>query len=392
MITVIGYDGRALPDVARAAVDAAELVVGGKRHLDAVGVSPSARRIELGDVGSAVEQVRGRDAVVVASGDPGFFGIVRALRAAALPVTVLPAVSSVAQAFARAGVEWDDALVVSAHGRDVRRAVNCCLRFPKVAVLTDVSTGPAVLGVALRGVERVLVVAERLGEPDERVVRTTPAAAAVRDDWRDPNVVVVLDPAAPVAPPRALAGPRRAGVWALPDIAFEHRDGMVTKAELRAFVLARLAPGTGDLVWDVGAGSGSVAVECARLGAAAVAVEHDEESCRRIEANASAHGVPVDVVHGKAPDVLSDLREPDAVFVGGGGIGVLRACADRRPPRLVTALAALERVGPALDVLWAHGYEPEAVQLQANRLVPLPGGSHRLAATNPTVVVAGDLP
>ncbi|CAM5498026.1 hypothetical protein SGLAM104S_10200 [Streptomyces glaucescens] len=95
---------------------------------------------------------------------------------------------------------------------------------------------------------------------------------------------------------------------------------MITKFEVRALALARLGPRLGDLVWDVGAGSGSVAVECARLGAAAVAVEKAADGVERIRANAAAHGVDVHVVHGAAPDALADLADdPDAVFVGGGG-------------------------------------------------------------------------
>src|SRR5207247_4609155 len=118
------------------------------------------------------------------------------------------------------------------------------------------------------------------------------------------------------APGPGWAAPRRqvpAG-WALPDDAFEHRAGMLTKAEVRAVALARLGPGLGDLVWDVGAGSGSVAVECARFGAAVVAVERDPGACELVRRNASAHDVDVSVVCGEAPGVLDGLPDPDAVF------------------------------------------------------------------------------
>jgi precorrin-6Y C5,15-methyltransferase (decarboxylating) len=183
--------------------------------------------------------------------------------------------------------------------------------------------------------------------------------------------------------------PPAPGGWALPDEAFEHR--MITRAEVRALALARLGPRIGDLVWDVGAGSGSVAVESARFGAAVLAVERAPAACASIRANADRWGVEVAVVEGYAPACLADLPDPDAVFVGGGGIQVLGACLARRPARVVATYAALERVGPAMAVLARAGYRTEGVQVQANRLAALPDGTHRLAAVNPVHVVSGVL-
>lgn len=390
-ITVVGCTGEPLGSDAAEKVAAATLVVGGARHLSTV--DTRAERIVLGDVAAAVSRLAAHDgpAVVLASGDPGFFGVVRALRAAGLDVDVWPAPSSVAVAFARLGLPWDDALVVSAHGRALRPAVNACRVHPKVAVLTGPGAGPAELGAALRDVDRRLVVAQRLGGADEQITETTPEDAA-SVSWREPNVVLVLgrDVLAPV--PGWLAGsqPGPAG-WALSEDAFAHRDSMITKAEVRAVALSRLGPRLGELVWDVGAGSGAVAVECARFGAAVVAVERDPASCATIRVNADRHGAGVTVIQGIAPPCLAGLPDPDAVFVGGGGLDVLAACAARRPVRLVAGYAAVERVGPALTALDAAGYRAEGVQVQASRLVPLPDGTHRLAATNPVYLVTGVL-
>jgi len=162
---------------------------------------------------------------------------------------------------------------------------------------------------------------------------------------------------------------------------------VITKAEVRALALARLAPGPGMLVWDVGAGSGSVAVECARFGAAVIAVERDETRCERIRANARRHAVDVRTVHGAAPAALAGLPEPDAVFVGGGGLAVVEAVTARHPARIVVALAAIERAGPALAALSAAGYATAGTLVQAARLAPLPGDVHRLAATNPVFLL-----
>ncbi|WP_119727593.1 precorrin-6y C5,15-methyltransferase (decarboxylating) subunit CbiE [Thermomonospora amylolytica] len=397
MITVVGYDGSPLPAPASERLARARLVVGGARHLAAVRVPPGARTVVMGGVGAALDEIdkeagkASGDVVVLASGDPGFFGIVRALRERGHEPHVLPALSSVAQAFARAGLPWDDALVVSAHGRDLRRAVNACRAHPKVAVLTAPGAGPAELGRALFPQHpRTFVVCEDLGGPSERVVRCRPAEATTRP-WRDPNVVLVLDSGRSVGERGWIAGARPGpSSWALPEEAFEHRNSVVTKAEVRAFALARLGPRIGDMVWDIGAGSGSVAIECARFGAAAVAVERDPASCDRIRANVRAHGVRVAVSRGEAPAVLDHLPDPDAVFVGGGGPEVVRACAARALRSVVVALASVERVRPTLDALTAEGLTAQAVQLQASRLSPLPGDVHRLAATNPVFVVWGD--
>ncbi len=401
MITVIGFDGAALVPKAAEALAAATLVVGGKRHLDAVEVPEGTRRHVMGDLPDALQALDDHisegegPAVVLASGDPGFFGIVRALRERGFYADVIPARSSVALAFASVGLSWDDAIVVSAHGseggRDIRRVANVCRAHHKVAVLTAPDAGPRELAQALRGVDRTFVVAEYLGQVGERIHRTTPAEAERSADWVFPNVVLVLDAGRGASGPGWVAGsPAGPAGWAAAEEAFVHRDSMITKAEVRALVLARLGPRRGDLIWDVGSGSGSVAVECARFGAAVVAVERDSASCERIGVNAAGHGVYVEVVHGIAPACLLDLPQPDAVFVGGGGVDVIRASADRGARAVVVTLVAVDRVAEISRALRQAGYHADGVLLQSSRLQPLPGEAHRLAATNPIFVLWGE--
>jgi precorrin-6Y C5,15-methyltransferase (decarboxylating) len=165
---------------------------------------------------------------------------------------------------------------------------------------------------------------------------------------------------------------------------------MLTKAEVRAVVLARLGPRLGDLVWDVGSGSGSVAVECARLGSAVVAVE--QGPLEHLEANVASFGVDVLVVPGTAPEALVGLPDPDAVFVGGGGEAVadiVRAAVVRGPRVVVVALAAVDRVAEVQRAL--SPYQVDGVQLQASRLRAL-GDATGLAATNPVFVLWGTRP
>ena len=392
MITVIGLDGSPLSPLAQARLDGASLVMGGQRHLAETTLPAGTPTVPLrDDPAAALRRVLDADgdAVVLASGDPGRFGVLRLLseQLPAAAVEVLPAVSSVALAFARAGLPWDDAVVVSAHGRDLRPALAVCRSHPKVAVLTAAGAGPAELAAALRGTGRRLFVGERLGLAGERTTWTTPEECGA--DWDALNVVLVVDDERSVAAGKGwLAGRGQPGAWALPDDAFAHRDGMLTKSEVRAVALARLGPRLGDLVWDIGAGSGAVGVECARLGAAVVAVEKADTGF--ITTNARAFGVDVQVVQGSAPAALQGLPDPDAVFVGGGGDDVdqiVRDCVARRPRTVVVALAALDRLAGVKDAL--APYAVDGVLLQASRLRDLAGAS-ALAATNPVLLVWGN--
>jgi precorrin-6Y C5,15-methyltransferase (decarboxylating) len=390
MITVVGYDGSPLSEDAQERLAEAELVVGGARHLAALGEgTPTRVWSSISEDLHALLALEG-DGVVLASGDPGLFGPVRRLRELTDEVEVLPALSSVQLAFARAGLPWDDALVVSAHGRNVRPAVNVCRAHPKVAVLTGPDSGPDVLGAALVGWERGLFVAEHLGTPEERCRWVSPTDAAGQV-WEEPNVVLVVDRTRAVRPTMGwFAGREQPGPWALPEDEFRHRDAMVTKAEVRALVLARLGPRLGDLVWDIGAGSGSVGVECARLGSAVIAVERGD--LEHLQANIETFGVDVRVVQGPAPAVLDALPDPDVVFVGGGGsdVAAIVAAAVARGPRVVvTALATIDRVAEVQEAL--SPYEVDGVLLQASRLRRL-GEATGLAATNPVFVLWGTRP
>ncbi|MEU9556769.1 precorrin-6y C5,15-methyltransferase (decarboxylating) subunit CbiE [Streptomyces fumanus] len=374
-VTVIGWDGSPLTEAARAALGAATLVAGAAHHLALPEVPPAAERIRLGSVALAARRIAAHrgTAVVLADGDPGFFGVVRTLRAPefGLEVEVVPAVSSVATAFARAGMPWDDAQVVVAHPRTLRRAVNVCRAHSKVAVLTAPGAGPAELGLLLEGVHRTFVICEELGTDRERVTVVTSDKAADHT-WRDPNVVIVIGgPAGPGTPGDSgdwiagrgpAAGPRG---WCLPA---EEYGGGLGEGEtdlLRAAQLARLGPRLGDLVWDIGCGSGAFATEAARAGAAVLAVDRDLAACVRAETTARRHGVQVQIVHGTAPHVLEDLPEPDVVRVGGGSIAVVSAVADRRPQRIVTHAATRDDAELVGRELTEHGYRVECALLQS---------------------------
>jgi len=391
-VAVVGtVGGEVFGAAARRALAEADVVVGSGRHLAATAVAAGAERLALtAPLSPLIDTVGahrqdGRRVVVLASGDPGFFGIVRTLAAqlGGSALDVHPAPSSVALAFARQGWNWDDAVVASAHGRPLEPALAAVADAPKAAVLTDPANPPEAVGAALlaRGDVRDVVVVSRLGEEDECEVRTDVAGLAA--GRFDPLSVVLL-----AGPKRGDAGPGEPTVrWGRPEDDFAHRDGMITKAEVRAVALGKLGLGPRGVLWDVGAGSGSVGIEAAALapGLRVCAIERREADAARIVANAARHGVAVQVVTGAAPAALADLPDPDRVFVGGGGLDVLDACLARlRPGGVVVATYVL--VDRALA---AHGRLGNMVQVRVDRCVPLGGVGVRMEPLNPVFVCWG---
>lgn len=408
-VTVIGWDGTPLAGAARSALGAATLVAGAAHHLALPEVPARAEHVRLGSISLAARRIahhRGT-AVVFADGDPGFFGVVRALRSPeyGLEVEVLPAVSAAAAAFARAGMPWDDAQLVVANSRTLRRSVNVCRAHTKVAVLTSPGAGPAELALLLGPVHRTFVICEALGTDQEQVTVLTSDKVADHS-WRDPNVVIVLGGSGigPVPEPGGgavqgsgwIAGrepnyPPAARGWALPAAEYEAprvhgprghgstqgngsgqepgRRAVPVRAsesvQLRAAQLARLGPRAGDLVWDIGSGGGALSVEAARFGAAVIAVDSDADACDRAAAAARRFGVQLETVHGAAPHVLEDLPEPDVVRVGGGGVRTVEAVADRRPGRIVTHAATRDEAEAIGRALAEGGYAVECALLQS---------------------------
>jgi precorrin-6Y C5,15-methyltransferase (decarboxylating) len=306
---------------------------------------------------------------------------------------VVPAPSSVAVAFARLRLPWDDAVVVSAHGRPLADAVQVVRLARKAAVLTAPDIPPQALGRALvdAGLQMDLVaVCSRLGCVDEHVEEVTLDELA-RGTWDPLSVVVLVGPGGLQTLGWA-AGAQRARTlaWGIPDQAFDHRRGMITTAEVRAVALGKLALPAAGVLWDVGAGSGSVAVECGRLcpGLTVFAVEADPDLAARTAANASALGAAVHVLTGTAPGALEPLPDPDRVFVGGGGLPVLDAVLRRLRPggRVVAACTALDRAAAAAERLG------NLVQVTVARAATLADGGWRLAAQNPVFVAWGPDP
>lgn len=333
-VTIIGIGAEGWRGLSRAAQEelrSATVVLGGARQLDMLD-DVTAERVPwpspmLPALRSLLDEHAGRAVCVLASGDPMFFGvgstIVRMLGAE--NVRVFPQASSLSLACARVGWALDRVEVVSLVGRPVQQLHPVLQPGRQVLVLSADGATPAAIGKLLtaRGYERSrMTVLTQLGSPEERQL------AGTAEEWQHSTVdalnIVAIETR---ANDEAALLPRTPG---LPDDAFEH-DGQLTKREIRAITLAHLAPVPGQLLWDVGSGAASIAIEWMRTHPAcrAVAFEKRADRAERSERNAAELGVPgLTVVRGSAPEALQDQERPSAVFVGGGTTtpGVVETC------------------------------------------------------------------
>ncbi|WP_246299450.1 precorrin-6y C5,15-methyltransferase (decarboxylating) subunit CbiE [Sinorhizobium psoraleae] len=340
VIIGLGEDGVAgLGEEAKRLIAAAPVVFGGARHIELAGaLITGERHIWQSPFEKSVEAIvarRGSPVVVLASGDPFLFGVgvTLARRIDAAEMRTIPAPSSFSLAASRLGWALQDAATVSLHGRPLDLIRPHLQPGARVLVLTSDEDGPKALAALLCdggfGQSR-LTVLEALGGERERISRHIASCFAL-EDVHPLNVCAIEV----VADADARVLPLAAG---LDDALFEH-DGQITKREVRALTLSALAPRKGELLWDVGAGSGSIAIEWMLADPAmrAIAIEASPERAARIGRNAARFGVPgLTVVEGEAPGALRELASPEVIFVGGGG---------SEPGVMDTAIAALHPGG-----------------------------------------------
>jgi len=359
----IGEDGfKGLGKNARHALLRAAKIFGGQRHLDLL---PPCIRGERQPWPSpfCLESLlshRGEPVCVLASGDPMFFGVGASLarQLPAAEMQTLPAPSSCSLAAARMGWPLQDVVTLSVVARPVA-ALNAQLSSGvRLLVLSNDGRSPAAIAALLRergfGPSRLTVLEHLGGEAERRI-------DGIASDWNDsPIADLNLVAIECIAEPNTLQLSRLAG---LPDSAFKH-DGQLTKRDVRAITLARLAPIPGELLWDVGAGSGSIGIEWMRThpGCRALAIEADDGRQALIEHNRDALGVPgLQLVRGSAPQALAGLERPDAIFIGGGVTrdGVLDTCwAELKPGgRLIANAVTLQSEMTLMAWREQHGGE-----------------------------------
>ena len=377
VVVGIGADGwPGLAPASRAEVERAEVLLGSARQLGLVPPEVPAERVPWPSplteaLPGLVEQQAGRAVVVLASGDPMLSGIGTTLTRllGAGRVRVLPAPSSVSLACARRGWAVEDTEVVTVVGRPIELLHPHVQPGRRLLVLGSDGGTPAQVAALLSargyGQSRVTVLGG-LGGPDEEV-RTGTAAT-----WSEPAPALVVTAVECRADRGTVPLPTTPG---LPDGAYES-DGQLTRSEVRAVTLSRLAAVPGQLLWDVGAGSGSIGIEWMRAHPTcrAVAVEASPERAERIARNAARLGVPyLRVVHGHAPEVLPRLGAPDAVFIGGGLTTPLLVdmCWDALPPggRLVANAVTVE--SEAVLAQWHARVGGDLVRVEVSRAEPV---------------------
>ncbi|NGP18619.1 precorrin-6y C5,15-methyltransferase (decarboxylating) subunit CbiE [Devosia aurantiaca] len=376
-IVGIGEDGlEGISAAARAAISQADKVFGGKRHLELAAAAITGSVLPwLSPFSDSVEQIvaaRGRKICVLASGDPFHFGVGATLSKRVDPteMQVFPVASAFSLAAARLGWPLQDVVSLSLHGRPVDLIRPHLHATGRILALTSDEHGPAGLAELLTELgfgRSIITVLEAMGGPRERV-RSQMAEFFELENVDPLNICAVT--VAPLPGARVLAL-----TPGLDDALFEH-DGQMTKREVRALTLSALAPRRHELLWDIGAGSGSVGIEwmLADPSCRAIAVESHPERLARIGRNAKVFGVPdLRIVEGPAPGALEGLEAPHAIFVGGGGSepGVMKAAMTALRPngRLVANAVTLE-MEAVLRVLQAeHG--GDLTRLQVARAEPV---------------------
>lgn len=394
----ISIDGRASLSPANTnLILSADLIFGGKRLLELFPDAEGEKHPIGADLRKIVDTIcanPGKRAVVLGSGDPNFFGIADFIlrNFPKEEVEIIPAVSSMQWAFAKGRIPWSRAAVVSLHGkgegRDLDTLFEALERTDTVGIFTDPAHTPAVIAGALkeRGyADCRMVVCEDLGEASERVSEGTPGEMGERG-FSPMNVVIVH-----VETPRWGVSTVLIGI---PDSAYAHKNGMITKAEVRAVSLAKLALTRDSMLWDIGAGSGSLSIEAASLmpRGRVYAVEKDAEMQEFIRRNMAQFGSRnVELVQGEAPDALLGLPSPDRVFIGGSG-GSIHAIlsavhkALKTGGRIVVNSVLLETMTEAVSFFKESGYTLEVCTVNVSRTNDL-AGRRMFKAENPVFVI-----
>ena len=385
----LGEDGRnSLSFDAVAALDQARLIVGGARHLALIGPTEAETLLWPSPIEAAFPHIlarKGEPVCILATGDPFFYGIGSVLgkHLAAEEMTCLPAPSSFALAASRMGWAQQDCTLISLHGRALEKIIRHLQPNARILALSWDETTPHKLAALLHarkmGASR-LTILSRMGDEAEQICTTS--AAQFHAPHVDPLNLIALEV---VAEPDARIIPLGSG---LPDDWFIH-DGQITKRDIRALTLGALAPRKGEVLWDIGAGSGSVSIEWMLCDTSmrALAIEQHPARINNIRANALSLGTPdLAIIAGTAPEALAGLPAPDAIFIGGGATkaGVIDAAytALKLGGRLVINAVTLETQAELTARFKAHGGRLVQFHMaEADRV----GGFHGWRAAMPVV-------
>jgi precorrin-6Y C5,15-methyltransferase (decarboxylating) len=382
-------------------IHTAHVLVGGKRLLDYFKDTSAEKKIIGGNLKQVVafieERLKAHDRIVVlCSGDPLFFGM-GSLLATSLGrqnIRVHPNITAVAAAFARIGEPWQDACVLSFHGRNPeKKLLAAASDADKIALLTDPVHTPGQIAGLLVGHNKIdfdICVFEKMGTLNETIGWYTLEQAA-QMDFDEPNVVLLKrtrDRGRTPSPPKLHLG--------MPEECYDHQRGLITKAEVRAVTIAKLSLCDHHVLWDLGAGSGSISIEAGVLikTGKIFAVEKDPARVEQIRANAQKFGVfNLQVVPARLPCGLDGLETPDRIFIGGGGKDlpdIIRGAAGHlaKDGVMVVNTVLTGNLTAALEVMHRLGFTTDAVQVQVSRSQAMPY-DQRFAAGNPVWIIRG---
>ncbi len=391
MIHVIGFHSRALlPPPYLALIREAEILVGGRRHLAAF-PDFSGKKLEIhspvGDFLSSLAPLIDRRLALLASGDPLFFGIGKKLlsRFPAEKLAFYPAPTAFQLAFSRAKIPWDEAKVISLHGRSLKNLHLEIAPYEKVAFLTDPKNSPGTIAAYLlkKGLKGEAIICENLGLEAEKITRLS-LEEVPRGGFSGLNVFILLKKSDPLPL-----------LFGLPEEAFSHEGGLITKSYVRAVITSYLSPFPEAVIWDLGAGCGAVGLELARIcfRGEAYLVEKNPRRAALIRENLSRFGLDNVILCEKdISEALEELPRPDLVFIGGGFKEVMENeeafWAKLKPEtKVVATFACLEHLTEALSFFRGRGLEVSFECLWGARGKKLPNQAHFLSAENPVFVL-----
>lgn len=405
-ISVIGI-GLSLDDLTARHLELikqADILIGGKRHLDHFKDLPARKKDITKNLKKIIDFIKDRiensetelSIVVLASGDPLYFGIgsllIRSIGADM--INIYPNITSVAAVFARIKEPWHDVHVISMHGREQKNALLSALaKKEKIALFTDSNNNPAMVAKLLMEnncSDFQMCVLEQLGTPSEHVEWYEHDNAAEKT-FSEPNMVVLKR-----KPVDMNIEPPESPYLGMPESSFDHKDGLITKAEVRAVVISKLRLMPDSILWDLGAGSGSVSIEssCFITTGVIFALEQHKERIIQIQNNKNRYNVNnLEIIHTKLPIGLENLPRPDRIFMGGGGrdLGkIIKAASSRLKENgiIVINTVLVQNIEAALQSLEKAGFTTDFIQIQVNNRKDMPWGE-RLESQNPVWIITG---
>ncbi len=402
MVYIIGIGISGKDDLSNKALEIiknSDILFGGERHLSYFSDFKGERFViksNLKEVVQHIKKNRNKRITVLASGDPCFYGITDYLikNLGKDDIEIIPNISSMQWAFAKIKEPWHDAVIVSSHGRDIERIVEAARHNNKIGVFTSTGDEPKKIAETLLkdGIKDFdIYICEDIGSLDEKIVVYSLKDAASKTF--SPLNIMILIKDTKASPNTKIMD----NIFGIPDSSFSHGNGMITKEEIRAISLSKMRIRENSVIWDIGAGSGSIAIEAGRIAkmGKVYAIEKKHDRIEQINENIKKFSMKnVEVIEGEAPDCLKGLTEPDAVFIGGSSgrlKTILEVCSKsmKNKGRIIINAITLDTLKTASDSLkWLNiPFEIISVNIAKSKDI---SDSTFFEAQNPVYIISGE--